>query len=44
MATRKGVVKRLPFIALKTNRKGGIRALTLEEDDHLINVHPDQRQ
>ena len=38
MATRKGVVKRLPFIALKTSRKGGIRALTLEEDDHLINV------
>ena len=38
MTTRKGVVKRLPFIALKTNRKGGIRALTLEEDDHLINV------
>ena len=38
MATRKGVVKRLPFIALKTNRKGGIRALTLEDDDHLINV------
>ena len=38
MATRKGVVKRLPFVALKTNRKGGIRALTLEEDDHLINV------
>ena len=38
MATQKGVVKRLPFITLKTNRKGGIRALTLEEDDHLINV------
>ena len=38
MVTRKGVVKRLPFVALKTNRKGGIRALTLEEDDHLINV------
>ena len=38
MATRKGVVKRLPFVALKTNRKGGIRALTLDEDDHLINV------
>ena len=38
MATRKGVVKRLPFISLKTNRKGGIRALTLDEDDHLINV------
>lgn len=38
MATRKGVVKRLPFVALKTNRKGGIRAITLDEDDHLINV------
>ena len=38
MATQKGVVKRLPFITLKTNRKGGIRALTLDEDDHLINV------
>ena len=38
MATQKGIVKRLPFITLKTNRKGGIRALTLDEDDHLINV------
>ena len=38
MITRKGVVKRLPFLALKTNRKAGIRAITLEEDDHLINV------
>lgn len=38
MATRKGVVKRLPFVALKTNRKTGIRAITLDEDDHLINV------
>ena len=38
MITRKGVVKRLPFVALKTNRKGGIRAITLEEGDHLINV------
>ena len=38
MATRKGIVKRLPFIALKTNRKTGIRAITLDEDDHLINV------
>ena len=38
MVTRKGTVKRIPFIALKTNRKGGIRALTLNEDDHLINV------
>ena len=38
MVTRKGTVKRIPFIALKTNRKTGIRAITLEEDDHLINV------
>ena len=38
MVTRQGTVKRIPFIALKTNRKGGIRALTLEEGDHLINV------
>ena len=38
MATRNGTVKRLPFVALKTNRKAGIRAITLEEGDHLINV------
>ena len=38
MATRYGTVKRIPFISLKTNRKGGIRAITLEEGDHLINV------
>ena len=38
MVTRNGTVKRIPFIALKTNRKGGIRAITLDEDDHLINV------
>ena len=38
MATRKGVVKRVPFETLKTNRKSGIRAITLDEDDHLINV------
>ena len=38
MVTRNGTVKRIPFIALKTNRKGGIRALTLDEGDHLINV------
>jgi len=38
MCTRKGTVKRIPFIALKTNRKSGIRAITLEEDDQLINV------
>ena len=38
MVTQKGTVKRIPFIALKTNRKGGIRAITLEEGDQLINV------
>ena len=38
MCTRKGTVKRIPFIALKTNRKGGIRAITLDEDDQLVNV------
>jgi len=38
MVTRNGTVKRIPFIALKTNRKGGIRAITLDENDHLINV------
>ena len=38
MCTRKGTVKRIPLLALKTNRKGGIRALTLDEGDHLINV------
>ena len=38
MVTKKGTVKRIPFIALKTNRKTGIRAITLDETDHLINV------
>ena len=38
MVTAQGTVKRIPFIALKTNRKGGIRAITLNEGDHLINV------
>ena len=38
MVTRKGTVKRIPFIALATNRKTGIRAITLEEDDQLVNV------
>ncbi len=38
MVTKLGTVKRIPFLALKTNRKGGIRAITLEEGDHLINV------
>ena len=38
MVTKKGTVKRIPFIALKTNRKTGIRAITLDDNDHLINV------
>ena len=38
MVTRSGTVKRIPFQRLKTNRKGGIRALTLDEGDHLVNV------
>ena len=38
MVTRNGTVKRIPFIALKTNRRSGIRAITLDENDHLINV------
>ncbi len=38
MVTRNGTVKRIPFIALSTNRKTGIRAITLEEGDHLVNV------
>ncbi len=38
MVTKHGTVKRIPFIALSTRRKGGIRALTLDEGDQLINV------
>ncbi len=38
MVTRGGTVKRLPFIALNTRRRTGIRALTLDEGDQLINV------
>ena len=38
MCTKFGTVKRIPFGALKTNRKGGIRAITLDEGDELINV------
>ena len=38
MVTAQGTVKRIPFIALKTNRKGGIRAITLDEGDQLVNV------
>ena len=38
MVTKFGTVKRLHMNTLETNRKGGIRALTLEEGDELINV------
>ena len=38
MVTRNGTVKRLEMKSLQTNRKGGIRALTLDEDDELITV------
>ena len=38
MVTQKGTVKRIPFIALNTRRKTGIRAITLDEGDQLINV------
>ena len=38
MVTRNGTVKRIPFVALSTRRKTGIRAITLDEGDHLINV------
>ena len=38
MATRNGTVKRIPFETLKSNRKAGVRAITLAEEDHLINV------
>ncbi len=38
MVTQKGTVKRIPFVALNTRRRTGIRAITLEEGDQLINV------
>ena len=38
MVTGQGTIKRIPFIALKTNRRTGIRAITLNEGDHLVNV------
>ena len=38
MVTRNGTVKRLPVEALKNIRQSGIRALTLEEGDELIEV------
>jgi len=38
MVTRNGTVKRLALDSINTNRKGGIRALSLDEGDELITV------
>ena len=38
MVTKNGTVKRLAIQAVNINRKAGIRALTLDEGDHLISV------
>ena len=38
MVTKNGTVKRLALQGVNTNRKAGIRALTLDEGDHLISV------
>ncbi len=38
MATKKGTVKKTSLMAYDTARKGGIRAIELDEDDQLINV------
>ena len=37
-ATRSGTIKRMPLSALRNIRTSGIRALTLDEGDELINV------
>ncbi|MBQ4518186.1 MAG: DNA gyrase subunit A [Clostridia bacterium] len=37
-ATKKGIVKKTDFMAYNTNRKGGLAAIVLDEDDELINV------
>jgi DNA gyrase subunit A len=36
LATRRGFIKKTPLAAFKNLRKGGIRALIIEEDDDLI--------
>ncbi len=38
MATRKGIVKKTPLKAFSRPRKGGIKAINLDEDDRLVNV------
>ena len=38
MSTRAGIVKRIALSRVDSNRKTGVRALTLEEEDELISV------
>lgn len=38
MATRRGIVKRTPMRDYNTARKGGLRAIVLDEDDELVDV------
>tara|TARA_Y100000034_G_scaffold14075_2_gene14738 strand:- start:16282 stop:20115 length:3834 start_codon:yes stop_codon:yes gene_type:complete len=38
MATKNGTVKKADITMFQKPRKGGIRAITLDQDDHLINV------
>jgi len=38
MMTRKGTIKKTSLMAYDTARKGGIRAIELDDDDQLINV------
>ncbi|MBE6911198.1 MAG: DNA gyrase subunit A [Ruminococcaceae bacterium] len=38
MATKAGIVKRIALSRVDSNRKTGVRALTLDEDDELISV------
>lgn len=38
LVTKKGTVKRIGLGALQTSRKGGVRAIGLDEDDELVSV------
>lgn len=38
MATKKGIIKKTPLLAYTNIRKSGIQAITLREDDELIDV------
>lgn len=37
-ATKNGTVKRMPLLTLKTARKGGVRAIGIDENDEVIGV------